>query len=152
MCSFRKVLVLGCCSAVDKTNKWLDWNGSRAALTFRNSLYLTVSISYIDYLLPYTTDLVVQGAPTLFPSTCVSLHRRVEVGEGACSIPDQVTADQFFRFYLSVYDSHPHSSDLQAKLNYSSRLCCLKSNQVPNPPIRFQTWWCKAHLHPSSRL
>ena len=37
-CSFRKVLMFGCCSAVDKTNKCLGWNSSRAALTFRNSL------------------------------------------------------------------------------------------------------------------
>ena len=54
--------------------------------------------------------------------------------------------------FYSSYEAHPHSSDLQVELNYFYRLRCLKSNQVPNLPIRFQTWWCKSHLHPSSSI
>jgi len=35
---------------------------------------------------------------------------------------------------------------------YSFKLCRIKSDQAPNPPIRFQTWWCEVQLHPSSLM
>ena len=85
-------------------------------------------VTLTTQLPPYTSDLVVQGVPTPLPSTCVTSHRRVEGGEGAYSIPDQVTAIQLFYFYLSVYDSHRYSiEDSTILLDY------VVSNEIKHP-------------------
>ena len=113
-----------------------------------------LGITLNTQLLLYTPDLVVQGTPTPLPLTCVGWHIQMEVREGSCSIQDQVTVSKgwmislvFIHQVMTLTVTIPTCRQI-----YLFELCCLKSNQAPNLLIRFQTWWCMAHLHPSSLM